>query len=59
MIKSGAEKFFGGQGRHDDSTDPQLSASAQDFVPFGTRRRNDSQLPNMTHAGSRIGALNA
>ena len=50
---------FGGQGRHDDSTDPHLNASAQDFVPFGTLRRNDSELQNMTHEVGRIGTLNA
>ena len=51
----GRRNSFGGQGRHDDSTNPQLNASAQDFVPFGTRRRNDSQLPNMTHDEGEIG----
>ena len=50
----GLRNSFGGQGRHDDSTDPQLNASAQDFVPFGTLRRNGSQLPNMTHDGVRL-----
>ena len=54
----GRRNSFGGQGRTDDSTDPQLNASAQDFVLFGTLRRNDSQLLNMTHDGGRFGALN-
>jgi len=55
----GRRNSFGGQGRPDDSTDPRLNASAQDFVPFGTLRRNGSQLPNMTHDRGMIGALNA
>jgi hypothetical protein len=50
---------FGGQGRADDANDRQLNASAQDFVPFGTLRRHDSQLPNMTHDGGRSGVSNA
>ena len=58
-INEGRRNSFGGQGRPDDSTDPQLNASAQDFVPFGTLRLHDSQLPNVTHDGSRTGALNA
>ena len=53
----GRRKSFGGQGRPVDSTDPQLNASAQVFVPFGAVRRNDSQLPNGTHDGGRIGDL--
>jgi len=55
----GLRNSFGGQGRPDNCTDPHLNASAEDFVPFGTLRRNDSQLPNMTHDGGRFGALNA
>ena len=55
----GRRDSFGGQGRADDANDRQLNASAQDFVPFGTLRHHDSQLPNMTHDGGRGGALNA
>ena len=51
----GQRNSFGGQGRPDDCTDPQLST----FVPCSTLRHNDSQLPNMTHGGGRIGDLNA
>jgi len=54
----GRRDSFVCQRRPDDSTDPQLNASAQDFFPFGTVRRNDSQLPNVTRDGSRISALN-
>ena len=50
---------FGGQGRVNDANDRQLNASIQDFVPFGTLRRHDSQLPNMTHDGGRSGTLKA
>ena len=55
QTNQGQINSFGGQGRPDDGTDPQLSA----FVPCSTLRYNDSQLPNMTHSGGRIGDLNA
>ena len=51
------KSFFRGQGRLNDGADPQLNASAQDFVPCGTLRRNDSQLPNMTNDMGRTSDL--
>jgi hypothetical protein len=54
----GRRSFFRGQGRRDDGADPQLSASAPDFVPYSDLRRNDNRAQHSTQDGVRTGNLN-
>jgi len=50
--------FFRGRRRPNDGADPQLNASAQDFVSYRDLRRNDNRSQHGTHDGVRTGDLN-